>query len=240
MRLAGDAQRLAARGEDRQRRRRLQQLPGELGAGVHEMLAVVEDQQHAPAPRVSHQRLDHGTPGFLFHSQHRSDRLRDARGLREGRELDQPHAVGEERQHLAAHFQRKARLAGAADAGEGGEARGAERRREVRDLAFAPDEAVDAEGRGCRRSVRLCLLGLRAWRSCAWNGRHRKRRESCAASNLHRGCSLSTRPGQTRSSARPGDDAVAVVDQRQQTPKAGVEHAAALPTSSRRRPTSTD
>jgi hypothetical protein len=185
LRFAGDPQRLAARGENGQAGRRLQQLPRERRAGLHEMLAVVEDQEHAPALQVLHQRLDYGAPGFLLHPEHKRDHLRDARCLREGRELHQPHAVGVEREHVPGDFEREPRLSGAADAGERDKARSAQHRRDAADLALAPDEAAERGGNVVvipgRRGLPLLGLGTQGEAVAApGNGRHRMRTEDLA------------------------------------------------------------
>ena len=56
-RLARDAQRLPAGGQQPHAGARLQEGVGQGGAGVQEVLAVVQHQQHRPRAQVGHQRL---------------------------------------------------------------------------------------------------------------------------------------------------------------------------------------
>src|SRR5262245_1621204 len=55
-RLSRDAQRLAARGDYPHLRTGLQQMPGRLGAGGEQVLAIVEDDEQLPVPDVMSER----------------------------------------------------------------------------------------------------------------------------------------------------------------------------------------
>jgi hypothetical protein len=73
-RLAGHPQGLAAGGEDAQVGAGPQQGVRQPGAGVHQVLAVVQQQQQTLLPQVVVQRRRHRPPGGLPHAQ----------GLRDG------------------------------------------------------------------------------------------------------------------------------------------------------------
>jgi hypothetical protein len=145
-RFARDVQRLAAGSQDAHVLACLQELLGEIRGRLEDVLAVVEDHQHALALRVARQRLDHRAPGILLHAQHRGERVRHALFVGHGRQLHEPHAVGEFEEQARAHLQRQARFPRAAHAHERGQAPGAERFADVGDLLLAADEARELRG----------------------------------------------------------------------------------------------
>ena len=84
-RLAGNPQRLTARGEDRQAGRGAEQRLGELGARGNHVLAVVEHQEHPAIAQLIRQRLDQRSVRRLPDVEDRRDRLaRPASGSASG------------------------------------------------------------------------------------------------------------------------------------------------------------
>ncbi len=92
-RLAGDAQRLAARREHLEAGARLQEPVRELGARVDQVLAVVEHDEQASVCHELRQRVERRAAGLLDHTQHRRDRLSHEAAIGDRRELDEPDAV---------------------------------------------------------------------------------------------------------------------------------------------------
>jgi hypothetical protein len=103
--LAANIEVLAARCQDLHPRTRLQQLLRQFGAGMREMLAVVEHEQQVAVLYEFHHRFEHRPAGFFFHAQHGRHDLRDQACVSDGRHLHEPHAVGIVVQHLGRHLQ---------------------------------------------------------------------------------------------------------------------------------------
>jgi len=94
-RLLRDPQRELAGGQDPQPRAGLQQPGGQGGAGRHDMLAVVQDQQQAPGLQAPDQRIRRRLTRLLVQAQGVQRRRRYHRGVRgrigrQGRQSDQP------------------------------------------------------------------------------------------------------------------------------------------------------
>ena len=89
----------------------LQQLRHQFGAGLHQVFAIVEDQQQSPVLREFHQRLDDRMPGFFLHAEDKSNRLRHEPRIGERRQLDEPDAIGKIVQDLGRELLRQTRLA---------------------------------------------------------------------------------------------------------------------------------
>ena len=96
--LVGTPQRLAARGQDAHARPGSQNLLGQAGTRVDQVLAVVENDQRIASGQMRGQRL-HGRarPGDR-HADGQRRRLRHERGIAEIRQIDKPSAVGQLRQ----------------------------------------------------------------------------------------------------------------------------------------------
>ena len=89
--LALDRERLSARGEDAHPGTRAQQLVGELGAGVDEVLAVVQHDEQVPVLQGVDQRLSKGSASLLAHPERRRHLSRHEIGVSQGGEVDEPH-----------------------------------------------------------------------------------------------------------------------------------------------------
>jgi hypothetical protein len=120
-----------------------QQPIGQPGAGLGEVLAVVQHQQHLAPADVLDQPLGRRGAGPVDQAERRGDRPRHQRPFGQGGQLDPPHAVLEvaRRAHPLGHRQRQARLAGPADAGERDQPAGGQQLLDLRHLALAADEA---------------------------------------------------------------------------------------------------
>jgi hypothetical protein len=150
--LALHGERLAARGEHGERGGGAQQRVGERRGVVDHVLAVVEHEEGAPAAQRVVQRVGQQVARRGAHLERGGDGGGHVAAAGHGGELHPPHAVGvrrgvgrgggERRGHLA----RQARLAGTAGADHGDEARAAERPRQLRHLAPAPDERRERRG----------------------------------------------------------------------------------------------
>jgi hypothetical protein len=155
-RFARDVERLAAGSQDAHVLARPQELLGEIRGPFEDVLAVVEDHEHALALRVARQRLDHRPPRILLHAQYRGERMRHALLVGHGCQLHEPDAVGEFEEQARAHLQRQARLPRAAHADESGQAPGAERLQTSAICCCRPMKLVSCEGRLWRRGGGRC------------------------------------------------------------------------------------
>ena len=202
--LAADAQHDAARHQERRRRRDRVQ-PHEHGCGIHDLLEVVEHDQHpAIGEGVGDALLERGF-AVVADAEIVGDRRQQQSGLEHALEEHEVHAVGE---HVAARqgrLDREPALADAAGADEAHHAIGAacQERPDGVDVGLAADRrgvgdrhpadqarASPAPDRlppapAIRRSVRRGAWrgrrrpGLRGRRRCGSGGRRRCRRPGC-------------------------------------------------------------
>ncbi len=159
--LPGDAQRLAAGGEDVQPRRGGEPAGGEVGAGRDQVLAVVQHQQQRTRAQVGQHGRRGVDPQGQAEAQRGRDRRGQERGLGDGGQLDQPGTVGVARGEVGSDGACQAGLAAAAAAGEGDQRRGGERLGDRGALAPAPDQARALERQvvPCRRRRRRLIEG---------------------------------------------------------------------------------
>ena len=116
--LVGAAQRLAARGQDAHAGPGAQNLLGQAGARVDQVLAVVENEQRLARGQMRHERLQGRARCGDRHADGQRRRLRHERGVAEARQVDEPSAVGQLRQRVRRDLERQPRLAAAPGAGE--------------------------------------------------------------------------------------------------------------------------
>ena len=116
--LAFYTQHLAAGDEQMNLRAVAQQVFGEAGAGVDQMLTVVEDQQHALGLQVGEHDLQIGVARPFRQAKDLGHGLGDEGGVGQGRKIHQPHAICKVIGDLCADLQGEARLTYAAAAGE--------------------------------------------------------------------------------------------------------------------------
>ena len=120
-RLTGNAQRLAAGGQDGQPGRVAQQRVGLTGAGVNQMLAVVQDHQQLLVAQIVGQRSIERTARLLRHAQRAADGRDQQRRVGYRGQLDQPGAVRVALEPVGGKLQRKSRLARPSRPGQGQE-----------------------------------------------------------------------------------------------------------------------
>jgi hypothetical protein len=191
-RLARNAERLAAARQQREARAAPQQRIGERGAGVDQVLAVVEHEQKRARLEVLGERLLGITAGLLAQAELLGDLGGQERRVGERGELDPFDPVRVIARDARGDLQREARLAASARAGQGEQARAAEQPAHRGDLALTADEAGELHrqarrGRGARsgtsRAVRRDGDGERQQRGGRGgrrrrHGRGRARRHS--------------------------------------------------------------
>jgi hypothetical protein len=163
-RLPADTERFAARGHDPNAAARSEQSGGQLGAGGHHVLAVVQDQQQIAVGQVSAQRIRRSGPARAANVEH-PGRLRcDVRCIGPRGEIHEPDSVGPPPDLALGERQGEAGLADTARTRQRHQTRGAQRLADAFELASAPDQ-----GRQRRGQVVLC--GARP--ACAWQQRRR-------------------------------------------------------------------
>nr|BFE81668.1 hypothetical protein GCM10020093_042690 [Planobispora longispora] len=99
-----------------------QQVLEERGAGVHEVLAGVDDQQDLAVPEPLDQRLVGRPRGLVGDPEGRGDRVPDHPLILQAGQIGEPHAVAELVSYHVRDAQGGAGLPDAADAGHGDEA----------------------------------------------------------------------------------------------------------------------
>ena len=115
--LCIDAQRLAAGREDRKPAGPGDQ-PGHVGGRIHDVLEVVEDEQHPPHLQVRRKRLQQRLTGALPHTHRLRDRRNHKPRVGERRESHEQHAVGEVLDQLQSRLHGQPRLPRASRAGQ--------------------------------------------------------------------------------------------------------------------------
>jgi hypothetical protein len=140
-RLAGHVQRFPARGQHLDAWTCLQQLLRHPGAGLLEMLAVVQHHQHAAAAYVFHHRFEDRRPGLLDESEDRRHGLRHESRIGQRRQLHEPDAVLEVGQQSFGELERQSCLAQTADPGKGQQTGRPQRMGAPCEVAFVPDIA---------------------------------------------------------------------------------------------------
>jgi hypothetical protein len=148
--LALDAQRLAARGQQHERRAAAEQRVGQRGRALDHVLAVVEHHEQAPPGHGRRQRVGQGTRvvgrGRLPHAERGRHGRRRVGARREGGELHPPHAVDDgrvprrERGNRAGHLAGEPGLPGPARTRQRDQPGAAEQLAHLCQLAPAPHE----------------------------------------------------------------------------------------------------
>ncbi len=116
--LAGQREPFPAGREQPEPGRGPQQVVGQRGAGVEEVLAVVEDHQRPALPQVLGEHARRAPAGFVVHAQRLEHGVRHERGVLQPGELDQPDAVGERAGQPGGGLHGQPRLADPARAGQ--------------------------------------------------------------------------------------------------------------------------
>jgi hypothetical protein len=145
----------AAGGQHGQRRAPGQQALDEDGDAVHQVLAVVEDQQGAPGADGGGEAVLQRAARLLAHAEGGGHGGRDHPRRGHRHEVDVPDATGEAAGHLPRHRERQAGLADAAGPEGGHQPLGLHRPGQVGPLGCPPDERRErrrqhGRGRGVR------------------------------------------------------------------------------------------
>ena len=158
--LSGDAQRLAARGEHADGFAAGDEC-GDLPRNrIHDVLAVVEDQQHLAPAEVGREGFAQRAARFLAHAQRVGHGIRQAGILFEGGQLDQPDPVRKIVHQLASDLDGEPGFSGSAGAEEGEDAGLPEQILDLLQLAGPADETGLCDG----EVVGQVLLRAERWK----------------------------------------------------------------------------
>ena len=149
--LGGEAEDFPARRQDPHPLAAAQKDLGQLGAGVDDVLAVVEHNQRAPILEVIDEPF-HGGPhraapwrrigagAALAHSELGGHRARHHLAVGDPSQIGKPHPVRERHQHLGGDLHRQPCLARPAGPGDRAQPVGVEQVNQLGDLVSSPDE----------------------------------------------------------------------------------------------------
>ncbi|MDQ1531394.1 MAG: hypothetical protein QOE37_1499 [Microbacteriaceae bacterium] len=141
--LVVDLQRFAAGGEHRELGAGPSQHLHPIGDLVEDVLAVIEQQEHAPVAGEHAQGVVTRPGGCDRHPQRRGHRVADLTGIAGGGEVDEPHAVREGVSGDARRLHRQPCLAGAGRPGHGHQALAGDCVGEPAQVVAAPDQRLD-------------------------------------------------------------------------------------------------
>ena len=144
--LRGHADRLAARGQQRNRGTGGRDPRRQPGDRIQDVLAVVQDQQHPAAAEGVRHGFGHGHVLLAADRQHAGDGVGDRVGACHRRQLHRPDAVGEPVDQGPRQLRRQSGLPDAADAGECDESALGDLADEVAQFVFAAYEACERRG----------------------------------------------------------------------------------------------
>ena len=168
--LAGHTQRFTAGRECASAGAAAQHLFGKRGAGLDQVLTVVEDQQHAAPAQKFQQGVEQRPGGLFVHVQRAGHRADDQSGVGDGGEFDDADTVREIGRQMVGDLERHPGLAHSASAHECQQVRAAQQREHRRHVVLASDErrlvggqVVDDGGdrQICRRCSNRCRCGRR-------------------------------------------------------------------------------
>ena len=157
--LGGDAQRLAAGGDDLESGRAGQQPLAQAGARVDQVLAVVQHQQHAAMPEGLGERVEQRPAWLLVDADDGGQPGHDVLGLPQVAELDEPGAVREVARDGVEQPEREPRLADAAGAAQGHRAHHAQQLTQLADLGRAADETAELFRPVAASGMGICIPG---------------------------------------------------------------------------------
>ena len=139
--LAGNQKWFAARRQNRHPRAAGKHFVDQFGAGLQQMLAVVQHHQQPTVADRAQQRLGDRATRLVRQPERASHRERHHLWMRDRRQIGIENAVGEVTAHLAGDLDRQPRLACAACAGQGHEPVVGQGAADLGDLCCAADEA---------------------------------------------------------------------------------------------------
>lgn len=141
-----------AGGDDAEVRAGPQERLDEVGAGRDEVLAVVEEEQHAPRPEMGDQAGDGGLVPRSRETERAEDQRGNERGLGQGSEIDEQDTLREISTHAMRELQRQPRLADPGRTGQGQEATRRKESGQRRERVPASDEAGEGKRQGGDRA----------------------------------------------------------------------------------------
>ena len=137
--LAREPQRDAARRQHLQTGRRVEEV-ADRRAAVHELLEVVEHDQHVEIREVPPKATGEVPTGRLPHLEHSGDRRDHQRGIGQWAQVHEEHAVGEPVELPRSGLERQPGLPGSTRAGEREQSRLTNQSLDVAHLPFSADE----------------------------------------------------------------------------------------------------
>ena len=138
--FARDAQRLPAGRQDLQTRSGAEQPRCEVRTRLHQVLAIVENDEEAALRDELFQRLDNRAPCLLDDAEHRRNRLRNESRIAQRRELDEPDSIRVFVENVGRDLQRQTGLSEAAAAEQRHEAGARNERFDLLELTAPADE----------------------------------------------------------------------------------------------------
>ena len=152
--FTGDPQRLAAGRQDPQPRRGAQQRAGQPGAGIQQMLAVIQYQQQLRRPQPVDQRLQHRHITRLPHPQRQHHLRGHQPRIGDTGQLGQPHPVREPAHHPRPGLQGQPGLSRPAGPGQRDQPRLAQQPFQPGQVLLAAQEAGQRRGQVMPRRKR--------------------------------------------------------------------------------------
>ena len=139
--LPGDAQRLAAGGEQHGVRAALQESVRQLGARIDDVLAVIQQHQEVLPPDGVNEGVGRGQALVHWYAEHVGHGDRDEFRVLQGREVHEPYPVARAVQEPGCELEREPGLARATRAGESHQTRSGQQPAHLAELSLAADEA---------------------------------------------------------------------------------------------------
>ena len=131
-----------------------QELFGKGRTVLDQVLAVVENQQHAPAAQHVEQGVEQRPLRLLVHVEHAGYRAHDQERVGHWREFDEVDAVGEVGTNTVSDLQRHARLADATNADQGQQVGSGQQRQHRGQVILAADQRRLVGGQAVVRGIR--------------------------------------------------------------------------------------
>jgi hypothetical protein len=169
--LPGHAQSLPAGGENRQLRTGAQEFLGHLRTGIHQVLAIVQDEEEWGLGDEWEGRRRVVSPDLFAHAQGTDDLLREECGVRERRELDPADGIPSGGPFCTSappcqDFKCQAGLPTSAGAGQGQKPRGGEEVEHLQYLVLPPDQGGEWYGDPAGRGRTIRHLGAAVDLAC--------------------------------------------------------------------------
>jgi hypothetical protein len=149
--LPARRQRLPARGEDAQVRTALEEALDQERAGVDQVFAVVEHQEHRPVAEMTEELVLARRRGRVAHTQCGQHRVGHELGVGDAGQPDEADAVRVVVRHRSRHLERQAGLPHAAGSGDGEQPVVLEQARDPAEVLLAAEERGEPEREPVRR-----------------------------------------------------------------------------------------